>query len=132
MTKVGYPCAPAISTRLECLGGRLLVAINENGGIGGGCAKLVGEISSINTKLVNVKLTESNRKLTVNLAWVSYIEEVTLYKRTHIHTNPNFENKVMIDYMIAKGKEEIVLVQELVHGELKNSKLCSHVNGDKC
>jgi hypothetical protein len=132
MTEVGYPCTPAISTRLENLGKRLLIAVNENGGMGGGCAKLVGEVSEMNDNLIHVRLTESNRTMTVNMAWVSYMEDVTLYKRTHIHDNPNFENKTRIDYMVSKGNEQIVLVKGIVNDELKHSKLCIYVDGDKC
>jgi len=132
MTKVGYPCTPAISTSLENLGKRKLIAVNENGGMGGGCSKLVCEISSMNNQLIEIRLTESNRTMTVNPAWVSYIEDVTLYKRTHFHDNPNFSNKKLIDYMYAMGQDQIVLVQEIVHDELKNSELCKCIKSSYC
>lgn len=135
MTKVGFPCAPANSTKLEKLGERSFIILNAMGGMGGSSYKFVAKILDKSKQIDNfikIKLTESNRTLRINPDWISLIEDVTLYKRTHTHFNNNYKSPTMIDYMFAKGGEEIVLVKEFMPDDLKSSKLCFYIEEDKC
>jgi len=136
MTIIGYPCTPAIDTKLDNLGERKLIVVNGGGGMGGSRETFVAEIKNLATKVHNfieIELTESKRKLKVNPNWVGSMEDVTLYKRTHRHNNPNFKDKTRIDYIFVKGDEEIVLVKEFLGGdELKGNKLCGYIDKDQC
>jgi len=105
---LGVPISPSKNCELGDLGDRKLIVVNHNGRIEGGKETLIGNIESINGDLVNVHLTESNRKLQIRNNWISYTEDVTLYVRTNHHMNDSF-NTPAVDYFAVKGDTEVRL-----------------------
>ena len=104
---LGVPCSPAISTKLECLGWRKEIIINENGGgINGNRVILYGETSTLKGT-VSIYLSESNRNIRANPSFISRTEPVKLWKQTHKHDNSNFPDKIQIRYYISYGDVEL-------------------------
>ena len=133
--EIGQPCTPAIETKLENLGKRTLFIANGGGGIGGSKEAFVGIRTNMHGDFIEVELTESKRKMELGLKWIARSEQVTLYKRTHKHANPNEIKNPLITYFITKGDTELVLVNKFLSSidELKNTKnIVSYVNWEKC
>ena len=132
--EIGIPCTPAISTELLLIGPRSLIIVNSNGGIGGGSQRLVCQegLTPKNSKMLKVELTESKRKLEINEAWISSMENVNLYRQTHVHQNENMGPSPMITYFYAKG--DVILTQG--HGRpsarLNKHPMYSTVNVENC
>ena len=106
--EIRVPCTPAISTKLELLGERISIIVNENGGMGGSRVVLYGNVKPRDT-MIDVELTETDRHITANPLFISRTEKVKFYKQTHMHNNSSFKpNEPMIAYYVAYGDVELV------------------------
>jgi hypothetical protein len=109
---IGIPCNPTISTELIMLGPRKLIGLNVNGGMAGGHVKYAVEIlanvfRAPNVEFMDLLLTESKREIEVNPLFVSEIEDITLYKQTHIHQN-QYSKSPLVTYYYTMGDDMIV------------------------
>ena len=102
---IGVPCTPAISTKLECLGERTEVVLNENGGMGGSKILLYGKEYGSGSRY-GMTLTESKRQISLNLKFISRSEKVQLWKQTHEHNNPSCKGTI-INYFATRGGVEL-------------------------
>ena len=133
IVEVGIPCTPAVKTDFQDLGERTELIVNSGGGMGGNRKTFVGKLKQGLDSLgfVTLKLTESGREIKVRPEWISYMEHVKFYKRTHIHNN-NSSPSPRIDYFIARGETEIKFVNTFKHQELDHISMCDYVKKGVC
>ena len=98
---IGVPCTPSISTKLECLGERTEVVLNENGGMGGSKILFYGNEFGVGDRY-GVLLTESKRQVKINPRFISRSEKVQLWKQTHEHNNPSCKGTI-INYFATRS-----------------------------
>ena len=125
---VGFGVSPSIKVTLESLGDKSRIFCNTNGGMGGGHLIVVADVIDTNDKSMRVHLTESNRKMIINHNWVSYVEDVELWKQVNIHENDNFTSPI-IKYFITRGGAKLEQANKI---DIPNNFLLEEVELRSC
>jgi hypothetical protein len=133
-TVIGAEVSPSTSCKLKCLGNRRMFILNGGGGMGGTREEYIAVSEQEDGNFIQIKLTESNRKIKLGSQWVGRIEEVSLYKRTTYHENPNYKINPLITYFVTKGDHQLLLEKRFIgsNDELKGNKMVEKINESQC